>query len=121
MSIKILQQYIWKKDFEKAEESLGIVVSISHKLDLAKFAGIAYTKMARLYHSHTNIQNAENYYKKAINEFLSADQQIGAAGAYLDLGALYNLIPDYAKSLAVSQKAVSIYLKNNSKEELGSC
>ncbi|MFC4211049.1 ATP-binding protein [Pedobacter lithocola] len=77
--------------------------------------------MARLYHGHTNIQKAEINYLKAINEFLTTDEQILAAGAYLDLGALYNMIPDYAKSLAVNQKAVGIYLKSNSKEELGSC
>lgn len=121
LSIKILQQYIGMKNFEKAESYSDKIVSLSHKLDLRRFAGITYRKMARLYHGHTNYQKAEENYLKAVKEFSLTSYQQSEAGVYLDLGALYNAIPDYAKSLEVNQKAVAIYLKSGNQDELGSC
>jgi signal transduction histidine kinase len=116
----LYRQYIRLKNKEKVDEYIQKSIVLARKLNLSGYEGDALFRKALGFHGVANYKKAEENYFLAINAFTAAKDDDMVAGMYLNLGALYQGIPDYAKSLAMSQKAIEIYQKNGNEVDLGS-
>lgn len=118
---QIYKGYLKLKDANKFEEYVDKTVALAQKLKLRNISGFALYRRAKFYHGKTIFVKSEKYYYLAITEFELAKNLDMVGGTYLNLGALYTAIPDYAKCLEVNQKAIAIYEKLGDESDLASC
>lgn len=118
---QIYKGYLKLKDADKFEEYVDKTVALAQKLKLRNISGFALYRRAKFYHGKTIFIKSEKYYHLAITEFELAKNLDMVAGTYLNLGALYTAIPDYAKCLEVNQKAIAIYEQMGNESDLASC
>lgn len=72
---------------------------LANKVNQKKYAADAYYNRGLFYHGFTNYQKTEADYQKAIEDYILINKLEMVAVTYLNLGALYNSIPDYTKAL----------------------
>lgn len=119
--VEIYKQYIALKKPEMADTYIEKSIQLGKEKNLRKYVGLAYSRRGRMYHAKAEYANAEANYLKAITEFTAVGDLNNVAGNYLNLSALYGSIPDYIKTLEVSQKAIDIYEKIGKEADLASC
>ncbi|QPH40733.1 tetratricopeptide repeat-containing sensor histidine kinase [Pedobacter endophyticus] len=117
----IYRQYILLKKPEMADFYIEKSIQLGRDKSLKRYSGLAYSRRGRMYHAKAEYANAEANYLKAISEFSAVGDLNNVAGNYLNLSALYASIPDYIKSLEVSQKAIAIYEKIGNETDLANC
>ena len=118
---KVYREYLKLRNIEKFEEYAGQVITLAQKLKLRNFSAFVFYRRASYFHGKTIIPKAEENYYLAIAEFYLAKNSSMVAGTYLNLGALYATIPDYAKCLEVNQKAIAIFEELGDESDMASC
>lgn len=125
VKVKLLEQiyrvYLGLKDAGKFEEYADKTIVLAQNLKLRNISGFAFYRRAKFYHGKNVFIKSEEYYRQAIVEFELAKNLDMVGGTYLNLGALYAAIPDYAKCLEVNQKAIAIYEQLGDDSDLASC
>ena len=96
---EVYRQYIRLKNFNKVDEYVNGNILLANKVNQKKYAADAYYNRGLFYHGFTNYQKTEADYQKAIEDYILINKLEMVAVTYLNLGALYNSIPDYTKAL----------------------
>ncbi|WP_419131853.1 tetratricopeptide repeat protein [Pedobacter sp. N23S346] len=118
---KVYREYLKLKNLDKFEEYSNQVITLAEKLKLRNFSAYVYYRHATYFHGKTEFLKAEENYYLAIADFNIVKNLKMIAGTYLNLGALYSSIPDYAKCLEVNQKAIAIYEQLGDASSMASC
>ncbi|MFD2287829.1 tetratricopeptide repeat protein [Pedobacter petrophilus] len=118
---KVYREYLKQRNIAKFEEYSNQVVTLAQKLKLRNFSAYVFSRRASYFHGKTAILQAEENYYLAIADFDIAKNSAMIAGMYLNLGALYSTLPDYAKCLEVNQKAIAIYEQLGDYPSIASC
>jgi len=118
---KVFRQYMKMRNFEKVDEYVDETAQLAQKLNLRKYSFNAYYRRGLFNHGFNKYQKAEENYFKAITEATALKNLYDVAGCYLSLGALYNEIPDYGKSLEMNQKALDLYQKYGGEGDVANC
>lgn len=118
---KVYREYLKLKNLDKFEEYSNQVITLAEKLKLKNFSAFVYYRRATYFHGKTAFLKAEENYYLAIADFNIVKNLKMIAGTYLNLGALYSSIPDYAKCMEVNQKAIAIYEQLGDASSMASC
>ncbi len=118
---RVYREYLKLRNLEKFKEYSDQVITLAQKLKLRNFSAYVYYRRATYSHGKTAFLKAEENYYLAIADFNIVKNLKMIAGTYLNLGALYSSIPDYAKCLEVNQKAIAIYEQLGDVSSMASC
>lgn len=117
---EVYRLYMRMKNIAQAEVYVNRTIALARKLNLKKFEADAYYRRGLFYHGF-NYEKSEENYLKSIAIYTELNDLDWVAGIYLNIGALYTSIPDYAKALEANQKAISAFQKNGNDIDLASC
>jgi signal transduction histidine kinase len=118
---RVYREYLKLRNLEKFKEYSDQVITLAQKLKLRNFSAYVYYRRGTYFHGNTAMLKAEENYYLAIADFNLAKNPDMVGGTYLNLGALYASIPDYAKCLEVNQKAIAIYEQLKDDFSIASC
>lgn len=116
----VFRAYANLKNYPKfriyADSAVLIAAALPDKSSLAYI----YQRMGVVFHISDRLQSI-TYYRKSIEIAKTADAVKIEAGSYLNLGALYLSISDYAASLDAHERALALYLSIGDKDQMTSC
>lgn len=117
----IFRQYARLNDFSKMEEYAAKALILASELPETYSRTSVLEKLGLCYHGKAKYQQAINAYNNGIAIAKKSNHKEIMAGFYLNLGALYGIIPDYDKSLQANQQAVDLYNAIGDKDNVSSC
>lgn len=117
----ITWHYIRVDNVPKFLEYSQKTITLAKKLDTKDILAYMYFFVGRHYHGSSNYLKAEENYLISLDVRIKQGRKDRVALLYGDLAALYTSLPDYAKALEVSQKALQIYQELNDESSQGNC
>jgi signal transduction histidine kinase len=117
----IFRQYARLNDLVNMEAYAAKALMLASQLPQTFSKTYVFEKLGRCYHGKAKYLQAIEAYNNGIFIAQKSNHQEDLAGLYLNLGALYGIIPDYQKSLQAHQQAVALYNALGDKDNVSSC